>query len=192
MKKLEIILVVIAIAAIFMNYTEIPGGGFLTVLSLAALAVFYLFYKEAWVKNNTIAGGISNWNPLGLGLSILVIGILFKLQIWPNAKFFLITGVGSVLFFAWLNYRRNAALENSQGNKTGIIRIAGFIAVGILLLIIPNSSLVENRFKNYPDYIQAWKDADAHPDSLPLQSKRDEEFVRMSEQKVKNIIEKDK
>ncbi len=116
MKKAEIILGIIAIAGIIMRLMAIPGGVILTLISLTVLSTLYyflsfallngirlrkIFKKESYAEINAqkiIAAILA-----GFSLSILTMGILFKIQSYPGANLMLIIGLVYIAIVALLS-----------------------------------------------------------------------------------------
>ncbi len=149
MKKIELILGVIAIIGIVLKLFHIPGGAALTILSLLTLSVFYyvfsfalfngirlrdIFKKEAYKETNIwrIIGAIV----IGWDLSIVIIGGLFKLQSWPGGNLELLIGLVIaiiILIIAMIFYLKNKA----EYYKRIAIRIAIYGGLGLVLLLMP-------------------------------------------------------
>jgi hypothetical protein len=125
MKKIELIVGLIAILGIVLKLLHIPGSGVLTVLTLSTLSMFYyvfsfalfngirlrdIFKKASYKDTNAkrIIGAIG----LGFALSAITIGGLFKLQFWPGATVQLMAGLvttGLILLIAAIFYFRSKA-----------------------------------------------------------------------------------
>ena len=104
MKKLEIILGLIALIGILLKLLLIPGGGILLTLSLSMLAMCY-YLSFAFLNGIPLIEifkkkSYENITPLkmigvvgfGFALSAIAIGILFSLQFWPGARIQLQSG----------------------------------------------------------------------------------------------------
>jgi hypothetical protein len=110
MKKIEFIISVFSIIALGLNLFLIPGGAILTILALSALSVFYLylsfvlfndinltkiFRKDSYKGKHPMnfVGAIVS----GYVLSMTIIGILFKFQLYPGATFILEVSLAGLL-----------------------------------------------------------------------------------------------
>ena len=99
MRIFEVILSVLFAFGLFLKLSFIPGGAALITLSLFLLSMFYflfsftyfnkiklknIFNKEAYknIPPAKIIGTIG----FGLGLSILLIGILYEVMQWPGGN----------------------------------------------------------------------------------------------------------
>lgn len=151
MKKIELILGVIAIIGIVLKLFHIPGGAALTILSLLTLSVFYyvfsfalfngirlrdIFKKEAYKETNVrrIIGAILT----GFDISTIIIGGLFKLQAWPGADVELLTGLVIaviILIIAAIFYSRSKA----EFYKRIFGRIAIYGGIGLVLYFLPTA-----------------------------------------------------
>jgi len=147
MKKVELILASIALLAFGLKLLSVTGGSILTVLSLSALAIIYfvltfaiadnikvayIFNKSSYAQSKfiRILGAIF----LGFGLSITLIGILFKVQHWPGANENLNVGLISIAvigIIALLKYAQKGLLFY----KNILLRIGVIGAVGIIALL---------------------------------------------------------
>ncbi len=102
MKKLEIVLGSLAIIGVLMNFFEIAGGFIISIMSISFLSMFYyilsfallndikflkIFDKESYKGVGVI--DIIMAILTGIGLSGLILGILFKLQSYPGASLML-------------------------------------------------------------------------------------------------------
>jgi hypothetical protein len=191
MKKAEIIIAALSIVAIGFNLLLIPGGAFLTVLTLSTLSIIYMylsfaifndirfrkiFRKESYAGISTmrIVGAVAT----GLALSMTTIGMLFKFQSWPGASFNLFVGLSALLIvtvIAVIKY-----LKTRSAFYTGVFkRVAVFGMLGLILLFIPNANLLEIKYRNQPAYLNALKSAMADPQNKSLWDKVEEERQKM-------------
>ncbi len=130
-----------------------PGGGIILVLSLSALAMIYFslafyFYADGEIKNQNLPLSIAT----GLFLSIIPIGILFKLQYWPGATFYLLMGsVGSFILFPIIYFmqKRNMALTTYYKNMMKRVIVLG--TASFILYITPITTLLNIQYWNDPE-----------------------------------------
>ena len=171
MKKIEIISAIIIFVGLVLKYFHIPGASLLLILSIMTLSVIYCYASFAFFNGVTIKSVIKDRNEklkpfstisaffLGWGLSVLIIGILFYLQIWSGFHLMLLIGliatfVGAIAF---LIARKDKILPT-------ILRtflIGGF---GLFLYLYP--------IDNYIDFVQQdieyatlLKKVQSHPDN---------------------------
>jgi len=191
MKKTEIILIIIAFIALVLNLLLISGGEVATVLSLSALSIIYMYlsfalfndirfrdiFKKASYKGISalrIVGAIIT----GLALAITIVGILFKFQSWAGASINLAIGLtvlGVVAIVGTIKYFKSRSVYYLKILR----RIAAYGGLGTVLLLLPENTLIELKYRNYPDYVKAFKNASANPDDPALWSK-----VKLEHEKI--------
>ena len=113
-----------------------------------------VFNKESY--NNLSTYKIISSIILGLGYSTIIIGILFKLQLWPGSKTILLIGIIiSISIFI-----TNIINSNSKLSKKTIIRFSSLLICGILFLFISDLSVFEFKLNQskmkYPKYAEAY------------------------------------
>ena len=97
MRVVEIILVVIFCIGAFFKINHYPGGSILLIISLGNLSLLYSYFS--FILLNGIKGrkmfkkssyeGIPAWRLLmtiilGFGIGVLMLGVLFKVQMYPG------------------------------------------------------------------------------------------------------------
>ena len=188
MRKLEKILGLVIIIAFVMKLALIPGGSILTVISLTILACIYyplgfaffngirlrqIFKKDSY-KGITVLRIIEAIG-VGIGLSVICIGILFKLQLWPGANTNLLTGLITtliILIIALIRY-----LKSKSDYYTLIFkRIAIIGGVGLIFTFLPDLTITKIQFRNHPDYIKAYEDYLKNPQNEGLRKNMDVEY----------------
>lgn len=195
MKKAEIVLGASALIALAFNLLFIPGGNVLTVLLLSSLAVLYMYlsfalfndislkaifkresYKGKSIKR--IVGAVLS----GLALAVTIIGILFKVQAWPGASVMVGFGTAALSISLVVGVLRYA--RSKSGYYTRIFkRIAIYGGLGFILMLLPDDSWLALKYRNHPHYVEAVKNARAHPDKQELWDKVDEERRKMMEER---------
>ena len=186
MKKFELIVGIIAIFGILLKIFLIPGGGILMVLACAILSVFYyvfsfalfndiklrnIFKKVSYKDTNAkrIVGAIG----LGWGISTIIFGGIFKLQLWAGANINLLTGLvttGLILLIATIFYFRNRADYYKRIFK----KIAIYGGLGLILYLTPTTTFLNIYYENNPEYTEHpgfeehYKKVLAEPDNLEL------------------------
>jgi hypothetical protein len=183
MKKLETFLLLLSSIAIVANLSFVKGSGLSMIIALTALSIYYLLVTKNWT--NQSLSSIDNFKKrlTGWGFSLLSIGVLFTIMIWPQGKFFLILGVVLISLGTFIKLKTpqvKVPVDNSLRPKAIL-----FIIVGITLLFIPKITLVEYKFKDYPGYVNAWKQSKAKPRDMELRQKLIDEYKKMIEQKEK-------
>jgi hypothetical protein len=193
MKKAEIILAILAILALIFNLNLVPGASALTVLSLSALAVLYMYFSFALfndvrLRNIFKKGTFSEINKMrifgaagaGIALAITIIGIMFKVQLWPGAELQLRMGllalaiVTAIGLFKYLKEKSSFYLRVFK-------RAAVVGGLGLTLMFSSETAWLEIRYRNHPEYVEAVKKALAKPDNKELWEK-----VEIERKKINN------
>jgi len=190
MKRLEKILGIIVLIALIMKFTLIPLSNVLFLLSLSILACIYyplgfaLFnqigFKQIFKKDSykglsalRILGAIG----VGTTLSLICVGVLFKLLHWPGAMIQLISGLVStliILIVALIRYFKS----KSEYLINIIKRICVVGGLGLLLAIASDLTIVRIQFRNHPEYIKAFELYEANPNDETLIKNLDIEYHR--------------
>ena len=190
MKLLEKILSILILIAFILNLILVPFSGVLLTIFLLILALIYypfgfvffnnirlrnIFKKESY-KDITvlhIIGAIG----IGMALSDICIGILFKIQGYPMANLLLTVGLISaliILIIGLIKYLKSKSSYYSFIFK----RIAIIGLVGLLFLFISDLALVKIRFRNHPDYVKAYQEYTANPKTPESEKKLKLEYMR--------------
>ena len=172
-------MLLIIVIGLILKLFFLPGVSALLVLSISITSLFYLalsflIYKEPNQKTNWKRVLLS----IGSGwlISMVLLGILFKVQVWPGSATQFIGGVGGLVIIsiiAFIKYR------NGRGVffKNLMTRAIGFALAG-MLFYSPAYNLYENaQFRHSPDLLQAIKSNREHP-SRENETLVDIEFMR--------------
>ncbi len=131
-----------------------PGAGVLIVISLSTLAFFYFplafyFFCDKQIKRQNLALSIIS----GFFLSIIPIGVMFKLQYWPGAQVQLLAGLFTApIIFVVVYFLQKKSSEDlvlyykNMFNRTLLLSI-----LTMALYFTPTSTLIK---------IQHWDDAE--------------------------------
>jgi len=188
MKRLETIMAIITAVAFIMKLAMIAGAGMLLIFSVMLLAgIYYPFgfaffngidlleltkkevYKNISVKRIIGAVGV------GIGLSAVCMGILFKIQHFPGATIMLSSGlvvVAIALLVSLLFFFRNKDAYYSNIVK----RIAIIGVLGLTMLFLPPLTIEKIRFHNHPAYIKALEAYTNNPQNDTLKQKMLDEY----------------
>ncbi|PZR19316.1 MAG: hypothetical protein DI539_14440 [Flavobacterium psychrophilum] len=192
MKITERILLLFAVIGIILSLIPIPGGNMLTILALGLLAMLYFYFGFAFfngirtrdmfkkssyagIKGVRIPGAIFT----GMLLSVAVVGILFKVMMWPGASFMLLVGI--VPFFVLTL----TTILKYSGNKDGyykriFVRTIVFGSVSLLLYLLPANTILKIKYRCCPEYVNAVTAASQDPENEALQQKAREEEEKMN------------
>ncbi len=202
MQKLEKILGLIIIVSLILKLLLIPYSGILLTVTLMTLAFIYypfgfaffneirlrkIFKKESYkgISALRIIGAIA----VGIGLSILCIGILFKLQSWAYSDTNLKFGL-SVTFIALIIALIRLMKVKDNFYKKILKRIIIIGGLGLILLFIPRLSIIKIQFRNHPDYIKAYEAYLKNPDNEEIRDNMDIELNKatMSEKEFEEYM----
>jgi hypothetical protein len=146
MNKFEKIFGVLAVIALILKFASISGGSILATLSLTSLSfLYYLFgfalfndiklkniFKRSSYKGISVLRIISSVG-VGLGLSTICLGILFRIQFWPGGRMMLAVGLITILIItiiAFIDF-----LKSKSDYKTILLRVAIIGGIGLLLFL---------------------------------------------------------
>ncbi len=190
MKKLEIILVIITLIALFMKYSLMPLGSSITSVTLILISLLYfpfgfaflnkislrkIFNKDAFKDVTSMRMIVSIG--VGMSLSAIYIGILFKLNSWQGANSNLIAGLVTLAIILAIAMFRKVKLKE-ENNFFMFSRIVILCILGIIFLISPNLPIERIRYGNHPAYIKALEDYLNHPDNPKFKETEHLEYLR--------------
>lgn len=135
MKITEKILWGLFVVSILLRLLRVPMYGFLTVISLSSLMLFYFWLSALLLPTPTRNDQKIVLSILvGIALSIGLTGNLYKLQAWPTAGFFLLLGLsmmfGALAFTLYLL----GGNEPLAGYRSGLIRRLSLV-IGLTMVI---------------------------------------------------------
>ena len=198
MKLLEKTLFFVIIISISLHFMLLPGMAIITVLCCLLLSILYfylsffllnnigfkkIFKKKSYEDLTTLKTASSIL--LGVGYSIIPMGFLFKLLIWPGSKVILLLGIlfSTLVFFGIiisdLIYKKNLT-------KSVIVRFTILIAFGLSSYIISDVSIIKIKYREYPKYVNAYVNYLENPESDSLLNIKNEEENKMFEE-IKTI-----
>jgi magnesium-transporting ATPase (P-type) len=115
---------------------------------------------------------------IGFVLSMLIIYILFKFQMWPYGQQGLqisLTMLLIIIIVVLIKY----VISKDKFYFNFLIRLFTIGVYGLILFFISNENLLEMRYKNFPEYIKAEKKLMQDPENKYLQQKANEERQKM-------------
>ncbi|MFL9845026.1 hypothetical protein [Flavobacterium rhizosphaerae] len=161
MKKAELILASVALVAMILSLFDIPVNivvvTFLALLSLVYFFTGFLLFrpKGTWQVVGSIVAGIT--------FSILVIGILFKFMFWPGGSAMLFPGIVLALLVAIICVVKYFATKQAF-YKNIVLRCGIYVIITMFFLFMQDSWILQFKYREYPEYIEALKKAEANPD----------------------------
>lgn len=158
----------------------------LSILSLGILACVYcylgfavlndirlrnMFKKESY--NGVGALRIVGMVGAGIILSTAIIGIMFKWMMWPGAGAMLYISIPGFLVLAIIAFVKYSKGSNVVYKKL-LIRV-GILGAFVLFLTVFPSMVMECKYRNNPEYLEAVKAVNEDPSNPVLQQKEMEE-----------------
>lgn len=144
--KTEKILALLFLISLFFISMHWPGGNILLILSLMFLTIIYFpfafyFFSGKTFKNQNFAVSII----FGWLLSIVLIGIMFKLMFWPGNQIMILGGcvTAPFLLIAAFILFRNAREDLKTYYKNLLIRTTVLTIVIFVILVIPIKALIQ-------------------------------------------------
>lgn len=175
MKLAEKIISITFLVGLLMIFYQITGGGLITTLSLVSISSIYmafslLLFNQLSIKELLQSGTLDKIGRLriigsillGLSLSVLTLGILFKIQLYPGASAMLklgLIGVSVALLIGAIKYIKSRDIFYKSIFK----RIIIFGGIGLFFYLLPKANWLTIRFPDNPDYVQAVINYDQNP-----------------------------
>jgi hypothetical protein len=190
MKFSERFLLVLCLIAFVWFFALVPGGAETVMITLTLLSMFYflfglLFFSDVGLRQ-LFKGKLKEVTAVmmvigvltGIALSIVLIGILFKLLYLPGADEMLKIGIpfAIVMLAVAVIYSRPPRRPLS---KTIFSRLIIFLVLGIAVLVISPLTLVKLQYRNHPRYIEAFSNYSQNPRNRELWDKLDLERKRV-------------
>jgi hypothetical protein len=103
----------------------------------------------------------------GLAVSVAITGLLFRAMLWPGASVMLIEGivfVGIITFVAALKYFSS----KSDKYRSILVRVAVVFMLSLVFYLFGTDIFVKFKYRNFPEFIQAYEKAEQDPDNEAL------------------------
>ncbi len=206
MKKLEIIFGSLLVISFILRLMLIPGGTFLSVVILSLLSLLYLIFSfiifnpvksDNLLKQESYSNigrfKIINSVVFGLGLSILCIGILYKLQGWPGPNNTITIGLSLIMISSLFAFVKHLKSKDSYFSGL-LIRVFIFGLLGVVFMSVSSIDIFRFEYRNHPEYIQAFENYLSDPNNETLREKMEYEYKRtyMSEEEIEFYLEFEK
>ncbi len=194
MKKAEIILGAISIISLILNLFLVPGTEEIYVFSSLFLSAFYLYFSFALfngVKYRQLMKKIA-YKGIGImrvlsavttssAISMIILGVLFNYQIWSGGNELAFLGIvilSLILVISVIKYFTSKAAFYIVTIKRAVI----YLCFAVLTLTLPKFTLLEFKYRNHPDYIEAFKNViNDGTDNKELREKLKEERRKIDE-----------
>ncbi len=153
LEKFEIILFLVFIISLMLRIsTDLPVA-LLLIVSLMTLSTLYFFAAFARI-NDEYAGGMESFlhKLASWSCSIILIGALFRVQMWPNSKLFLQIGcVTLIIVLSIILYTNSRKPELKFFNVRYILRLVLILGLGIFFTFVSSDILVNYNIISIPD-----------------------------------------
>jgi hypothetical protein len=195
MRIAEKILAIIFLIGIVLKFSLIPVGEDMALIALLILACIYyplgfLFFNQIRLRHvfkkqayeNVTAGKIVIAVLVGIALSIVCVGVLFKILILPGGAEMVMLGVVSIFFLSII-----VAFIKSIDRKFILIRAGILVVFGVIILFISELSIIKLQYRNHPAYVKAYIKYKEDPQNPNRKDELDLEYNRiwMSEEDFK-------
>jgi len=192
-KKLELVAAAITLVTFTLALIVLPAISIFYVAGLGTLAMLYAIGAtnifgtlnkpaEDAVAELKEAGSAGRIIPFfHLLFAMPCVGLLFKLQTWPNADSFLYLAIGILLAATlWVvsNY-----IKTGYFNPSLVKRIAIYAGCCLILLSLPAYGILDIKYRNHPAYLNALKYSIEHPGQRAAQDKLNQERQKMDDGK---------
>lgn len=179
MRKLEIVLICTILFGVIWKLLDYPFGNNIIILSVLILSCLYfclgivlfndigikkIFKKESYKGISALRVIGSVWT--GMVLSLVLLGILFRLMMWPFASQNLIVGVLGLLV-SLVPVFVKFVQKRSDFYKVMFFRTIGYTIVGVSLYF-SGTFFLELKYGDYPEYIEVVKKLNEDPNNTEL------------------------
>ena len=179
--KTEKILSSIFLIGLLFKILSWPYGSVLIIISASIISTlyfvvaFYLFCDKN-IKNQKLSLSITS----GIFLSIIPLGVLFKIMYWPGAQNLLLIGsiLASILYaiIYYFNSKANHDLKNYYKNmltRTGVLTV-----LATFIYIVPLSALLEIQYREDPELVRIKTLYYSNPENLEYKKQHDEYLAK--------------
>jgi hypothetical protein len=171
LKRIEILLLVSAVVAINLHLLLWSGAELISIIAFSGLALLYPFLSMALFINDSQSISITSMIP-GLTFSIVLVGMMFKLQMWPGFQANLVIGIIGLLILIIYSFTLKDPNQKA-GFKVLRKRAIPMVIIAIITLMLPKYTWLETKYSKYPVYIETVKQLDKNPDNLQIQQRID-------------------
>ncbi len=138
--KTEKILALLALTGVILKFFHLEGATSLVFSSLFLLSVLYFpaafyFFPDKDMKQQNLALSIV----AGIFLSVVPIGILFKIQHWEGAQLYLSVGLVTIIVLLFVTYllKTKAPLDLQIYYQNLIVRLVTLGVLSAVFYLIP-------------------------------------------------------
>lgn len=172
MKVFEKVLWSVVLLGLLLKIFHLPFSSLFLVLGLSTLSMSYLFagwfmFASPTRKDQDTATSILT----GLALSVLVLGLLFKVQVWPFASFYLLLSIPFTgVMLAVLIITRRGKPELNRYYNAMTLRTAPLLLAAVIIYPIDERNFLDYYYSDRPGKA-ALLDSIIHTDDPSLKQK---------------------
>lgn len=155
--KTEKTLTAIFLISVILKFIDLPGASLLLIFSLLFLSLLYFlfafyFFPDKNLKQQNLGLSITG----GIAISLLVIGILFKLMFWPGSSITLLAGILLTFIIGIIIFKFSGKTDESLKiyYKNFITRIVFWLGLALCFYYVPGRQLLEIQYRNDPELLQ--------------------------------------
>jgi len=187
-EKLLAVLFLIGLAFRFLHWT---GASTLIVISLSTISILYFpaafyFFCDKVIKRQNLPLSIVS----GLFLSLIPLGILYKIMYWQGGHFFLLIGTVTVPIFLAITYLLKSKTKDDLKTyyKNLILRTGILTALTILFYLTPTSTLLKVQYWDDPELARLKISYFANPDNMEHKKQLDEYILKRDSMKHDKVV----
>lgn len=193
LKKIELYLALISVVTFVSNLFLFSFASEILIVCLGSLSMLYLYFSFALLNNVSLREvfkekALKTINSMqtvegiltGGALSMAIISILFKVLDWPMASTLAYVALPGILIagiVAFMKFKKNKNLFY----KGLLIRLWLVGSVVFVLNTLPQDALLDFKYRNHPEYLQAYKDWRANSDDEVILEKYNEEKKKLNQ-----------
>jgi hypothetical protein len=169
MKKTEIILIPICLLLLVLALLDVPGMGPLMALFYPILSILYFWFGFALFNSIPVkrifkrksytdipSRNIVIATLMGMFISFIPIGILFKLQFWPGTSLFLKVGTYSTFLLCMVI--QGFLFRNKSQTLTNLLKRGAVYGItGYAFFLMTDDELIDIVYCSHPDYAEIYK-----------------------------------
>lgn len=189
MRKAEKLLLSLFFIGLIFKLFHLPGASPILIISLSGLSFFYFYFGILLFNNRKLSGFLkrTSYNglspkrilaslALGFSLSVLSIGSLFKIEIWPGSSTMVMLGLlVLIVFFVVLS------ISNKGFDKSVYTRALIIGGLSFCINWIPTDTQIDFYYRDNPQLAELMKALQKDPGNETLHKKIDEEFNKLEE-----------
>jgi hypothetical protein len=187
MKRIEPLLLSVLFIGWIADFFLVPYAQWIFYIAVGLLANVYLFDFEALAYNKPLQEynnrqryhRVLNQRKMlpGYGISSMLIGFLFNYNSWPGSIFILSAGASICIFAGYTLWQDRAT--DPVLSRYGIIRLFIALVCGGVLYSLPSYFWLDQKYKSYPEYIEARKAFEQDPENETLRTRMEEEYAKI-------------